>query len=177
MKPRSIIPYPPRELKVVWELQEVKSYRLHKVISKDEDVSQKEDLISATCNAHAHCCGAGEVCCGACEVSACSVLTDVNVPRGCALIRPNTARLGRQIRCVCASPAWLEAQQDPASTAQVGAAWWPLWLDSWRVIELPVTLKASARDGTTPSLPHMRHIVGNRRTRPDRRSAETGSET
>jgi hypothetical protein len=113
----------------------------------------------------------------ACEVSACSVLTDVNVPRGCALIRPNTARLGRQIRCVCASPAWLEAQQDPASTAQVGAAWWPLWLDSWRVIELPVTLKASARNGTTPTLPHMRHSVGNRRTRPDRQNAEIGSET
>ena len=49
----------------------------------------------------------------ACEVSACSVLTDINVPRGCALIQPSTARLGRQIRCVCASPAWLEAQQDP----------------------------------------------------------------
>ena len=113
----------------------------------------------------------------ACEVSACSVLTDINVPRGCAPIQPSTARLGRQIRCVCASPAWLEAQQDPASTAQVGAAWWPLWLDSWRVIELPVTLKASARNGTTPTLPHMRHSVGNRRTRPDRRNAEIGSET
>ena len=49
----------------------------------------------------------------ACEVSACSVLTDINVPRGCALIQPSTARLARQIRCVCASPAWLEAQQDP----------------------------------------------------------------
>ena len=113
----------------------------------------------------------------ACEVSACSVLTDINVPRGCAPIQPSTARLSRQIRCVCASPAWLEAQQDPASTAQVGAAWWPLWLDSWRVIELPVTLKASARNGTTPTLPHMRHSVGNRRTRPDRQNAEIGSET
>ena len=112
MKPRSIIPYPPRELKVVWELQEVKSYRLHKVISKDEDVSQKEDLISATCNAHAHCCGAGEVCCGACEVSACSVLT-----RGCthpAQHHP-TRSLVRSgaYTCASSSSAWLEAQQDP----------------------------------------------------------------
>ena len=95
------------------------------------------------------------------EVSACSVLIDNNAPRGCAPIQSSTARLGHQIRCVCASPAWLEAQQDPASTAQVGAAWWPLWLDSWRVIELPVILKASARNGTTPALPHMRHSVGN----------------
>ena len=113
----------------------------------------------------------------ACEVSACSVLTDINVPRGCAPIHPSTARLGRQIRCVCASHAWLEAHQDTASTVQVGAAWWPLWLDSWRVIELPVILKASARNGTTPTLPHMRQIVGNGRMRPDRQNAEIGSET
>ena len=59
----------------------------------------------------------------ACEVSGCSVLTNINAPRGCAPIQPSTARLGHQIRCVCASSAWLEAQQDPASTAQVGAAW------------------------------------------------------
>ena len=95
--------------------------------------------------------------CAACEVSACSVLTNINAPRGCAPIQPSTARLGHQIRCVCASSTWLKAQQDPASTAQVGAAWWALWLDSCLVIELPVTLKASSRDGITPSLPHMRH--------------------
>ena len=29
-------------------------------------------------------------------------------------------------------------------------------------------LKASSRDGTTPPLPHVRHNVGNTRTRPDR---------
>ena len=64
----------------------------------------------------------------ACEVSASSVLTNINAPRGCAPIQPSTARLvGHQIRCACASSAWLEAQRDPASTAQVDAAWWPLW--------------------------------------------------
>ena len=65
----------------------------------------------------------------------------------------------------------------PSSTAQVGAAWWPLWLDSGRVIQLPVTTQTRLRNSTTSSLPHMRHSVGNRRTRPDRRNAETGSET
>ena len=35
-------------------------------------------------------------------------------------IQPSTARLARQIRCVCASPAWLEAQQDPASDRSSG---------------------------------------------------------
>ena len=120
----------------------------------------------------------------ACEVSACSVLTDINVPRGCAPIQPSTARLDlspEQVRMRFVE-TWLQwklniAQQDPASTAQVGAAWWPLWLDSCLVIQLPVTLKASSRDGATPSLPHMRHSVGNRRTRPDRRNAEIASET
>ena len=34
-----------------------------------------------------------------------------------------------------------------------------MWLDSCLVIELPVTLKASPRDDSTPSLPHMRHSV------------------
>ena len=45
------------------------------------------------------------------------------------------------------------------------------------VIKMPVTLKASSRDGTTLSLPRMRHSVGNRRTRPDRQNVEIGSET
>ena len=79
----------------------------------------------------------------ACEVSACSVLTDTNVPRGCAPIQPSTARLGHQIRCVCASSACLGAQQDPASTAQVDDAWWSLWLDS-----CPQVLNSGARAGT-----------------------------
>ena len=48
-----------------------------------------------------------------CEVSACSSLTDIDAPRRCAPIQPNAARLGHQIRCVCASPAWMEARQDP----------------------------------------------------------------
>ena len=109
----------------------------------------------------------------ACEASACSVLTDINVPRGCAPIQSNTARLGHQIRCVCASSACLEAQQDPVSTAQVGATWWPLWLNSCLAIRLPVALEASSRDGTTPLLPHMRHSVGNRRTRPDRETLKS----
>ena len=37
-------------------------------------------------------------------------------------------------------------------------------------------VKASSRDGTTPSLPHMRHGVGNRRTGLDQRNAEIASE-
>ena len=41
----------------------------------------------------------------ACEASACSVLTDTNTPRGCPPIQSSTARLGHQIRCVCASSA------------------------------------------------------------------------
>ena len=49
----------------------------------------------------------------ACEVSACSGLTDIDAPRRYAPIQPSTVRLGHQIRCVCASPAWLEARQDP----------------------------------------------------------------
>ena len=49
----------------------------------------------------------------ACEVSACSGLADINAPRGSAPIQSSTARLGHQIRCVCASPAWLTAQQEP----------------------------------------------------------------
>ena len=48
----------------------------------------------------------------ACEVSACSVLTDIDVPRGGEPIQPSTARLGHQTRCVCASLAWLEARHD-----------------------------------------------------------------
>ena len=49
----------------------------------------------------------------ACEVSACSGLTVVDNPRGCAPIQSSTARLGLQIKCVCASLVWLKAQQDP----------------------------------------------------------------
>ena len=49
-------------------------------------------------------------------------------------------------------------------------AWRPLWLDSSLAtqLQLPVTLKASSSDGTTPSISRMRHNVGIRirRTRP-----------
>ena len=119
--------------------------------------------------------------CAACEVSACSDLLDVNAPHGCAPIQPNTARLGHQIRCMCASFAWLEAQQDPfldrSSWCCVVASVARLMPGHPIAPELPVTLKTSSRDGTTPSRPHMRHGVGNGRTRPDRQNAEIASET
>ena len=101
-----------------------------------------------------------------------STQTD-NAPRGCAPIQPSTVRLGYQTRCVCASPAWLEAPQDPFLDRSSRAAWWALWLDSCLVIKMPVTFKVSSRDGITPSLPHMRHSVGNRRMRPDRETLKS----
>ena len=98
------------------------------------------------------------------EVWTCSVLTDIDAPRGCAPIQCTTSRLVHQIRCVCASSAWLEAQQDPFLDR---SCWCCVVASVARLMPghpIGVTLKASSKDGTTPSPPHMRHNVGNRRT-------------
>ena len=114
----------------------------------------------------------------ACEASACSVLTDINVPRGCAPIQPSTARLGRQIRCVCASPAWLKAQQDPFLDRTSGCCVVTSMARLMTGHRIPVTLKASARDGTYHSNAST-YATHRRKQRDDLtdKNAEIGSET
>ena len=96
-----------------------------------------------------------------CEVSACSVLTDINVPRGCAPIQPSTARLARspdQVRMCFARMVGSStgSRLDHSSGCCV--------VDSVaRLMTGHRIARASAKNGTTPTLPHMRHNVGNRR--------------
>ena len=105
--------------------------------------------------------------CSACEVSGCSVLTNINAPRGCAPIQPSTARLGHQIRCIIM--CFVRMVGSSTGSRLDRSSWCCVVASVARlmpgpVIELTVTLKASPRDGTTPSLPHMRYSVRKRRT-------------
>ena len=113
----------------------------------------------------------------ACEVSACSGLTDINAPRGCAPNQPNTAQLGHQIRCVCDSSAWLEAQQPP-SLDRSSAAWWPLQCGSTHAESSNFPWFRKPRRGMIPlhRFP-MCDITSEIRGQPDRQNVEIASET
>ena len=96
------------------------------------------------------------VCVMACEVLACSVLTDIDAPRGRVPIQPSTARLGHQIRYGAYVLRHVNSQHGWKLNRIL-----PRPLNSSRCYVVPETrdLKVLSRDGTTPSLPHIAYIL------------------
>ena len=117
----------------------------------------------------------------ACEVSACSVLTDINVPRGCAPIQPSTARLDRknQVRMCFARMVGSStgSHLDRSSGCFVVASVARLMAGHRIARDFESLGEGWCHSIASPYATQASHSVGNRRTRPDRRNAETGSET